>query len=67
MHTRGGSEPRLELELNFRLEVNKGKARARSSLNSKSSNELFLRLEEARKGSKAYFFNSTKITIVEFL
>jgi hypothetical protein len=37
---RGGSEPRLELF--FRLEVNKLKARARSSLILKSSIELFL-------------------------
>jgi len=58
------------LELNFRLEVNKDKARARSSLNSKSSNELFCRLEEARRGSKAQkglFFNSMKTSIDEFI
>ncbi len=37
-----GSSSRLEL--NFRLVVNKGKARARSSPNSKSSGELILGL-----------------------
>ncbi len=37
--SRGGSEPRLELF--FRLEVNKLKAQARSSLILKSSIELF--------------------------
>ena len=49
---RGGSEPRLELF--FRLEVNKVKARARSSLNSQSSNKLFCRLEVGSKGLKLF-------------
>jgi hypothetical protein len=40
-----GSSSRLELK--FRLEVNKLKARARSSLKSQGSDELFWRLEEA--------------------
>jgi hypothetical protein len=51
MARRGGSEPRLGLEPKVRLEVNKGKARARLSLNSKSSDELFL---QARRGSKRF-------------
>ena len=38
---RAGTEPRLELELFFRLTVMKDKARARSSLISESSIELF--------------------------
>ncbi len=33
------------LEPKFKLAVNKGKARARSSLNSKSSDELYSRLD----------------------
>ena len=61
----------LGLEPKVRLEVNKGKARARSRLNLKSSDELFYRLEEARKGlmrlKKAYFFHSMKTSIVELI
>jgi len=45
-----GSSSRLELF--FRLEVNKVKARARSSLKSQSSDELFCRLSKRLEGVK---------------
>ncbi len=62
---RAGTEPRLELK--FRLEVNKGKARAQSRLKTQSSDELFGRLDvglKVKAGSKdsSFFFKKLKLS-----